>query len=186
VSSAKKLRAEEEVSPNLIPMIDIMFLLLLFFMLGADMGQRELEEVILPKATSAQEEKETKGQQTDNRVVVNIFHDNVPCEAYKDNKVCREEKHWRIGIKGKDYTTKTLEGRLKTEGDRLRAAPMEKLSTGQQVPISERPVMVRADASAPFKYVQEVVNACAKVGIYKVECGATLPPKEVVSNLTKQ
>jgi biopolymer transport protein ExbD len=26
-----------------------MFLLLLFFMLGADMGQRELEEVMLPR-----------------------------------------------------------------------------------------------------------------------------------------
>ena len=43
--SRKKGGAAEHVNPNLIPMIDIMFLLLLFFMLGADMSQRELEEV---------------------------------------------------------------------------------------------------------------------------------------------
>ena len=48
---------QEEIPCNLIPMIDIMFLLLLFFMLGADMGQRELEDVILPKALNVKEEK---------------------------------------------------------------------------------------------------------------------------------
>ena len=41
------------VSPNLIPLIDIMFLLLLFFMLGADMSQHDLEDVRLPGAESA-------------------------------------------------------------------------------------------------------------------------------------
>ena len=57
---ARKAGASEHVNPNLIPMIDIMFLLLLFFMLGADMGQRELEEVMLPKAASMKEDKENK------------------------------------------------------------------------------------------------------------------------------
>ena len=47
----KTIKAEEDVSPNLIPMIDIMFLLLLFFMLNADMSQRELEELTPPIAT---------------------------------------------------------------------------------------------------------------------------------------
>ena len=41
---------KEDVTANLIPMIDIMFLLLLFFMLGADMSQRELAELVLPLA----------------------------------------------------------------------------------------------------------------------------------------
>ena len=44
---------EESVGCNLIPMIDIMFLMLLFFMLGADMTQRELADVKLPKADQA-------------------------------------------------------------------------------------------------------------------------------------
>ena len=48
--AAKKLQGAEHTNPNLIPMIDIMFLLLLFFMLGADMGHRDLESVRLPKS----------------------------------------------------------------------------------------------------------------------------------------
>ena len=39
---------EENVSCNLIPMIDIMFLLLLFFMLGADMTVHSIPLVINP------------------------------------------------------------------------------------------------------------------------------------------
>ena len=35
----------EEIAPNLIPLVDIMFLLLLFFILGTDMGHRQLEDV---------------------------------------------------------------------------------------------------------------------------------------------
>ena len=44
MSRFKTADVEESVGCNLIPMIDIMFLLLLFFMLGADMSQRDLEE----------------------------------------------------------------------------------------------------------------------------------------------
>jgi biopolymer transport protein ExbD len=53
---------------------------------------------------------------------------------------------------------------------------MAKLSSGQKVPTSDRTVLVRADASAPYGFVQEVMNSCAKVGIYKLECGAARPP----------
>ena len=42
--------SESEISPNLVPMIDIMFLLLLFFMLSADMSQHDQEELKLPQA----------------------------------------------------------------------------------------------------------------------------------------
>jgi biopolymer transport protein ExbD len=175
--SKSKLQIQEEVSPNLIPMIDIMFLLLLFFMLGADMGQRELEEVMLPTAMAVKEEKEMIGEES-NKLVVNVYHlYDVQCEPYKQGQVCRDKTHWRIGIKGRDYTDlQKLEATLKREADPFRAAPMAKLSTGAPVPFSERPVMVRADASAPFGHVQEVMNTCAKVGIYKIECGAARPP----------
>ncbi len=180
---AKRLQVQEEISPNLIPMIDIMFLLLLFFMLGADMGQRELEEVVLPKALAVKEEKEVIGEKND-KIVVNVYHlYDVVCEAYKGNKVCREKKHWRIGIRGRDFTDpKQLEIYLKREGDASRAAPMNALSTGQAVPFSERTVSIRADASAPYGQVQEVVNTCAKVGIYKIECGAARPPDSEISD----
>src|SRR5262245_65168899 len=94
-----KVKTEEELNPNLIPMIDIMFLLLLFFMLGADMGQRELEEVMLPKAMSMKEDKEKK-EKDKNRLTINVYHRyEVKCGLYEKSQVCRDDAHWRTGIK---------------------------------------------------------------------------------------
>ncbi len=181
---ARKADVQEEVSPNLIPMIDIMFLLLLFFMLGADMGQRELEEVRLPSASSVREDKESK-EKSSERLTVNVYHmyeekdtaGNVKpatrCDTFKLGKVCREAGHWHIAIKGKNLDDlKLLEAVLRDEADRFRANPKDKTSA------SERPVMVRADAQAPYGAVQKVIASCARAGMYKIECGAARPAEE--------
>ena len=104
-------------------MIDIMFLLLLFFMLGADMGQRELEEVMLPKAMSMKEDKENK-EKDKNRLTINVYHRyEVKCAAVRTQErgSCRDDAHWRTGIKGKDYSEpEKLGGYLKKEADATR------------------------------------------------------------------
>jgi biopolymer transport protein ExbD len=159
----KAAKAEESVNPNLIPMIDIMFLLLLFFMLGADMGQRELEEVRLPIADSVEEEKDNIAA----RVTVNVYHvydTEVKCDQYKDGNICSDEKHWIIGVRGIDYTKQTIKQLLKAEADSQRYE-------GPKGP-SERRVMIRADEAALYGHVQTVMNSCAEVGIYKVEIAA--------------
>lgn len=164
---------QETVSPNLIPMIDIMFLLLLFFMLGADMGQREFEDVKLPKAKTL---KEDKGAKTDElgRLTINVYHryttPSFKCATFDAGRVCREQGHWQIGIKGNDYTSPDkLNAKL---GQEAKLAPSSDPKTPQ---ISERKVMVRADAQCPYGYVQDVMNLCCKNGIYKLECGAAQP-----------
>ncbi len=169
--SRKRLRGggvEEDVSPNLIPMIDIMFLLLLFFMLGADMGHRELEDVMLPQASSIKEDKEEKGKQLE-RLTINIYHrypSELQCETYASGGVCRAPPHWRIGVRGVDCTDAAKLGDLlKGEADRFR--------TDSKAPaMSERRVMIRADASSPYGHIQDVMVHCARVGIYQIECGA--------------
>ena len=177
--SKKKLHVEEEVSPNLIPMVDIMFLLLLFFMLGADMGQREMEEVFLPKAIAIKEDKGEKSGAV-NRLTVNVYHrysNEVPCKQYADQEVCRDPTHWRIGIAGKDFTDpKKLEDQLKAASG---ADPSPPVGTVTKKPrFSERGAMVRGDQSAPYRLVQNVINACARAGIYKIEIGAARPPEK--------
>jgi biopolymer transport protein ExbD len=166
----KELNANQEVAPNLIPMVDIMFLLLLFFMLGADMGQRELEKVTLPSAQAIKEDKEVPGQKID-RLTINVYHRyeyEIHCEAFSKQEVCRNDAHWRIGIGGRDYADQEkLTKKLKEEADAYRDET--------KGPLSERQVMVRADASSPYGYVQDVMHACAAVGIYKIECGAARP-----------
>ena len=164
---SRKIAVQEEISPNLIPMVDIMFLLLLFFMLSADMGQRELEEVVLPKAMSVKEDKESKGGKDRDRLTINVYHRaELKCGNYNKGAVCREENHWRVGLKGKDYTDpEKMLNMLKREAG----------TTGGDITtpkISERKVMIRADASAPYGLAQRSMNVCAKAGIYKVEVGA--------------
>jgi biopolymer transport protein ExbD len=166
----KKSKVEEEISPNLIPMIDIMFLLLLFFMLGADMGQRELEQVVLPKAASVKEDKESKDGKID-RITLNVYHQpDIKCAVYSKQQVCREDRHWRVGMRGRDFTDpEMLGGMLKKEADLARGADPK------MPQVSDRKVMIRADGKSPYGLSQRAMNVCAKVGIYKIEVGAARP-----------
>ena len=171
------MKVSEEVAPNLVPMIDIMFLLLLFFMLSADMGQRELEEVLLPLAMSVKEDKENENtkEEEEQRLTVNIYHKystEVKCDAFNardKGAVCRDEKHWLTGIKGTDYTdVAVLEKRLTAE------AKASKGKDPKNPHVSERKVMIRCDSVAPYGLAQKAMNVCAKVGIYKIDVGAAL------------
>src|SRR5690349_5086120 len=106
MSRFKSPDVEESVPCNLIPMIDIMFLLLLLFMLGADMTQRELEDVVLPQADQAKEDSKEK---TDSGgfLTINVYHDGgkQTCAAYTaKGGICADASHWVIAIRGKRYT----------------------------------------------------------------------------------
>ena len=68
---SRQAQTEDSVYMNVIPMVDIMFLLLLFFMLTADFGGRELEEVLLSRGASIKEDKQDEAK---DRVNINVFH----------------------------------------------------------------------------------------------------------------
>jgi len=157
---------QETLAPNLIPMIDIMFLLLLFFMLGADMGQRELEEVQLPRADQI-----TKDAKED-RLVINAHHrTDAGCSAFSRRDTCRDNTHWKIAVKAKDCTDPAdLAATLQLE-----TAAYRRLDPSGRS-ISDRTVMIRADASAPYALAQRAMNVCAEQGIYRIQVGAAKPP----------
>ncbi|MEZ0228371.1 MAG: ExbD/TolR family protein [Planctomycetota bacterium] len=177
----KMVSAESSVTPNLVPMVDIMFLLLLFLMVGADMQQREREEVHLPMATSAKEENPNNTDDEANRaLVLNVYHTEENCSGYGVSNMCGEKTHWCIGIKGTDYGEDKaaelkayLEGEVQAERER-RGLPAPE--AGKPKPPSELKVMVRADKAALYAFVQRAMNSCADAGIYKIEIGAALPP----------
>ncbi|MEK7447999.1 MAG: biopolymer transporter ExbD [Planctomycetota bacterium] len=171
--NVRSIAAQDTIQPNLIPMVDIMFLLLLFLMLGSDMGQRELEAVILPKGIYVKEDKAPKGVVEEQRTTINVYHlqdsgvDSVQCEVYAKRETCRNPKHWRIAVRGKDFLApddKKFKELLKDEADIGRKKKTDK--------VSERKIMLRADGSAPYSLVQGVMHSCAFAGIYKIECGA--------------
>jgi biopolymer transport protein ExbD len=167
--------AEENVACNLIPMIDIMFLLLLFFMLGADMTQRELEEVELPKADKVQQDAKVKAANEGTRTTVNVFHvhgkNGTNCPAFDSHQVCRDNDHWQLAIRSNRYTLDTVKDALKIEAE---AEPEDDPALAAKK-LSKRHVMIRGDALAPYGYIQRVIESCAGVGIYRIEVAAALP-----------
>jgi biopolymer transport protein ExbD len=166
---------EESVACNLIPMIDIMFLLLLFFMLGADMSARELEEVVLPKADQVAQESKVKTEGEGNRTTVNVFHRHssggvTDCPAFSSGQVCRDLSHWMIAIRSNYFTLDTIGKALNDEGQ----LEVEEVQANGKA-ISKRQVMIRADENAPYGYIQKVIESCANAGIYKIAVGAAKP-----------
>src|SRR4029077_5262378 len=88
---------EESVACNLIPMVDIMFLLLLFFMLGADMTQREKADLVLPTASEIKGNEKVKSPEP--QTIVNIQHGPMTCALHKSGGYCREKDHWEVVIR---------------------------------------------------------------------------------------
>ena len=154
MSRFKSTDVEENVACNLIPMIDIMFLLLLFFMLSADMSQRVTEDMKLPVADKVKEDpKKKEGYET---TTVNLIS---------------EDDKWFVKIAGHAYPDW---GVLKAAlNDLSRSDPDPGNVSGSY--FSSRAIMLRADAEAPYKEVQRVIQTCAAVGLYKIEVVATKP-----------
>jgi biopolymer transport protein ExbD len=179
VSKIKMVSAETAVSPNLVPMVDIMFLLLLFLMVGADMRRREREEVHLPLASSAKQENPNQEDESAAALVLNVYHVAENCSAYEVSGLCTEKSHWSIGCKGTDYGEEKaadlkafLEGEVQNDREHRGLPPPE---AGKLKPPSELRVMIRADRAALFAFVQRAMNSCADAGIYKIEIGAKVP-----------
>jgi|GEM_PF-365799 len=198
----KKTALQEPVQPNLVPMVDIMVLLVFFLMLSADMAQRELEDVCLPKAVAVEEDtKNVKNvdpseEGVNQRININVFHlPNVACPEYEKARkeyfegkevthICRDPSHWAVGIKGKHYQIYGGEGSKGKDWEALKnyirkeaRLKMGKNEKGE--PISERRMQIRADVGAPFVLVQEVMMLASLGGqLYKMEFGAAAIKKE--------
>jgi biopolymer transport protein ExbD len=168
----KEIKVQEEISPNLIPMIDIMFLLLLFFMLNADMSQRELEELTPPVARHSMKDDP---KLTPDRITVNIHHDvEVDCPPYKNGEVCRNDLHWRISVSGTKYSF-DKDGMTRLGQTLANLGKARNPNPSDPKSVSERTLIIRADRTAPYGYVQKVLEQASLGRIYKVEVGAGLP-----------
>ena len=167
---------KEDVTCNLIPMVDIMFLLLLFFILGADMSQREQADLVLPTASEIKENEKVKTPEP--TTTVNIQHRQEgsfgKCPINVGGGYCREDDHWVYVIMGKELVLADFRDRLKVEAE-LNLEPDPDPQAGER--LSARKVIIRADKAAPYGMVNKVIEVCGQVKIYKVEVGAAVPPK---------
>ncbi len=149
--------SETEMEMNMTPMIDVVFLLIIFFMIITDLSQQELEELELPQATVAVEDKPDPEA---NRPILNILQDGtviVKREVIYDPEL-------------DDYT-------LIQEYLAKKAAQMEKETLDNGLVVPSEALLIRADENSPFKMIQKVMALCGLKGIqiWKVELAASIP-----------
>jgi len=165
---------EENVAVNVVPLVDIMFLLLLFLMVGGDMSHRESTEVQLPQADKAVEANRDVGE--DRYAVINIHPVKDP--SSENDRLApwfREKTNWQFAISGVEYRDFfSLVDQLKIVAEqKLEETPLP--GTNPPKFLSAVKITIRADKSSPYGMIQEAMQACAETGLYKIEVGAAKP-----------
>jgi biopolymer transport protein ExbD len=142
-----KLRNPEEPEANvdMTPMIDCVFLLLIFFMVSATMSKvDQTPEVVLPVAPKAAIPEDLR-----NRGVVNI----VPLGTPVGDGVTSEDRPFLI------YGQLTDEpGLVKAISERRASEP-------------DLRIYMRVDRDAEFRTVKRAIRACATAGIFDIIFG---------------
>ena len=141
-----KKQEEPEASVDMTPMIDCVFLLLIFFMVCATMSKvDQTPEVSLPIAPKAALQEDLRG-----RGVVNI----VPLGTPVGGTATSEDQPFIIASQVTDEP-----GLVKSISERLQAEPNLR-------------IYMRVDRNAEFKIVKRAIRACANAGVFDIIFGA--------------
>lgn len=142
-----KLSSHDEPKIDMTPMIDCVFLLLIFFMCAASMAKVDKSaEVNLPVASNAAEQKDPK-----NRGTVNVLR---PGMRAKDGQTASDSKPFMIygQLQSDDELQRVIEKELKIQPN-LR-------------------LYLRADRQVNFALIRRAMAACANAGVSDVIFGA--------------
>jgi biopolymer transport protein ExbD len=152
----------EDLELNMTPMIDVVFNLIIFFMIVTDMTQKELEDLTLPYSRVSVEDKDDPKE---GRIIINIS---------KHPENFESEGEVEIKVKGRTYDLTALR-RLLWKAAETRRSPNDDSGASP----SEIYVLIRCDKEIPWKEVQWVMQACAHrdVRIHKLQF-ATADPSE--------
>ena len=142
VRTIRQRRASSSIRSNMTPMIDVVFLLIIFFMLVAQISRQRVIRVDLPRLENAVS-TEIEGE---SRAVVNV----VPRES--------------VGALGGDYRLGSLAFRNSAEGLRRLADALRDAAQANPDIL----VLVRAARTERYERVYPVLRATTDAGISRV------------------
>ena len=151
----KYVKQDAHIEGDMTPMIDIVFLLIIFFMLVTELSKLDIEEVILPVASEAKVEEP---QAASKQVVVNV--------VLKDSETGKGE----IRVGGKLHTPEQLIAALKLEAQVLGIYDDNPNRPGQKDSLLE--VLIRSDERVNAGYLHDIYKACSEAKIFKVRLAA--------------
>ncbi len=135
----------EELDMNITPMIDVVFQLLIFFLVVSEIASRDhIEDLTLPVASEAKEEEAMP-----DRLVISVSH-----KAGED----------RIWIAGRVRTINEVENYLR----------VEKQFRGSGAGETKQPVLIQADRHAKWQTIQDIMEKASKLQFWRLSFGVKL------------
>jgi biopolymer transport protein ExbD len=161
---ARKARSElpPEAALDFTPIIDIVFNLIVFFMIASELNNRNVEQITIPFADMAAKQKPSRNSDGSMEKVLQV---NVMPGG--------EVKIRSIAYSVDPQTMKQhppLAGFMEIEAAGYEREEPEAGQGG--TPPSKMRVNIRADREVRFRYVQGVFDACVKHGVYKTSLAA--------------
>ena len=160
-------QAKEELDMDMTPMIDCVFLLMIFFVLVIDLSQQNLEDLILPKA----EYQEPDDEPPDVRPVFNILQTGDM--YYKSKLQYSRAEH------GDNY--KPVMDMLMLVRNTGGVTTKTENIGGRDVDLVDDPILIRADKWTEWHYVGELMKQCSQpqAAFWKVELAMSEQDKEL-------
>ena len=186
----KRSRPNTEIEVDMTPMIDLTFLLIIFFIIVNDLTQKDLEELKLPIAMEAGHDEPPPG-----RPILNVL--GCTCDTPNSHSIeCRigsivwkkKELYFR-GIDSEGRMDPIRKGRadyywLLADTMATRFVPFMEMKVDPKFPalgaLPDDPVLIRADRNTPFKYIARIMETCTReqIRIWRVQLAASEPVKE--------
>ena len=157
---------QENVEMDMTPMIDCVFLLMIFFVLVIDLSQKNLEDLILPRA-EFQEPDESPPQ---SRPIINVLQNGTVVyggQVFFDptihGKNYKKIKQLLIDIRTKGLLTKQLH-----------------IVDKDGIQVIDEPILIRADKWTEWHYVGEIMKQCSQpeIAFWKVQLALSDQDKE--------
>lgn len=164
MSNLKEVSQSVEV--DMTPMIDCVFLLMIFFVLVIDLSQQNLEDLILPEAKYQQPDDKPP----DIRPIINILQNGM---------IIYKGKPWYDPMRdGTNYTG--IQDLLQYFKQSIKLNTEPKTVGATTINLVNDPVLIRADKWTEWHYVGEVMKQCSqpKAAFWKLELAMSEKDKE--------
>jgi biopolymer transport protein ExbD len=162
---------QQDVELDMTPMIDCVFLLMIFFALVIDISQKNLEDLVLPRATFRQ----LDDKPAENRPILNVLQDGSV--VYNQAVVYEPRRH------GADFEpVRALLRSIRQAGLLQKKLALEDAT--QRTGRLRDPILIRADKWTEWHYVAAVMQQCNQpdIGFWKVELALSEVDRELPGN----
>jgi biopolymer transport protein ExbD len=165
MATKKKGPYDDDVKMNLTPMIDMTFLLVVFFMLSIDLTRKEFVPLALPVANKGIEDKPPADEEIP-RYVINLL---------PDGNISLKGNIWPLASENPEEQRVALDN-LRRELRNLTNNPLWRNEDRS----SKVPVMIHGDRDARWQYVQWIMQVCAdpQIAIYRIQFAVKKPKPE--------